>query len=60
MAAAGSLRNKLGKDNFSSVFEKAVIEANQNNNNMDPKAIGRSNGSGSSKSTSAGLDNEDI
>ena len=51
---------KLGKDNFSSVFEKAVTEANQNINTMDPKASGGSNSSGSSKSTSAGLDNEDI
>ena len=51
---------KLGKDNFSSVFEKAVTEANQNNNTMDTKASSRSNGLGSSKSTTAGLHNEDI
>ncbi len=51
---------KLDKNNFSSVFEKAATEANQNNNTIDLKAIGGNNGSGSSKSTSAGLENEDI
>ncbi len=50
----------LGKDNFSSVFEKGVTEANLNNNTMDPKASGGSNSSGSSKFSSTGLDNEDI
>ncbi len=50
----------MGKDNFSSVFEKAVTEASLNNNTMDPKASGGSNGAGSSISASASLDNEDI